>query len=76
MNTTHMDVLSPVSGIVQSVHVSIGQRVDTGTLLVTVESMKMEIPVEAEYRGTIRVMHAVVGQAVQEDSVLIEMSET
>ena len=71
-----MDVLSPVSGSVQSVHVSVGQRVDAGDLLVTVESMKMEIPVEAESPGTITVIHAAAGQAIQEDSVVMSMSET
>lgn len=45
---------SPVSGRVVAVHVAAGQTVQAGEAVLTVESMKMEIPVEAEKTGTVQ----------------------
>lgn len=44
---------SPVSGRVVAVHVNAGDTLSAGDAILTVESMKMEIPVEAERSGTI-----------------------
>ncbi len=44
---------SPVSGRVVAIHAKAGDTLNAGDTLITVESMKMEIPVEAERSGTV-----------------------
>lgn len=63
MNT----IKSIVSGSVVKIHVEPGARVAAGDVIVTVESMKMEIPVEAEEGGVIGNVLVAVGQPVNED---------
>lgn len=46
-----------------------GAQVATGDTLVILESMKMEIPIEAEATGTIT-LAIVEGQAVDEDDLI------
>jgi len=57
-------VLSEVSGSVWKVEVSVGQAVAAGDVLLIVESMKMEIPVEASVAGTVREVLVAEGEAV------------
>ena len=48
-----MDVRSEITANVWQVRVEVGQTVATGDELVVLESMKMEIPVEAPCDGTV-----------------------
>ncbi|ETF03150.1 acetyl-CoA carboxylase [Advenella kashmirensis W13003] len=48
-----MEILSEVTGNVWKVLVKQGDAVEAGQTLVIVESMKMEIPVDAETAGTV-----------------------
>jgi biotin carboxyl carrier protein len=48
-----MEVLSPLPGLVATVHVSVGDTVASGDAVVTLQSMKMEIPIAAEADGTV-----------------------
>ena len=43
-----------ITGTVWKVEVAVGDRVDEGDTVVILESMKMEMPVEAEDEGTSR----------------------
>lgn len=56
---------------VWKVLVSEGDHVDDGDTLVILESMKMEIPVEAEDDGKVSEIRCEEGQAVSEGDVLI-----
>ena len=47
-----------------------GQDVGAGETLVILESMKMEIPVEAPVAGTISAVHVEEGGVVQEGDVI------
>lgn len=47
------EVLSPLPGLVATVHVSVGDAVASGDAVVTLQSMKMEIPITAEGDGTV-----------------------
>ena len=47
------EVLSPLPGLVATVHVKAGDAVASGDPVVTLQSMKMEIPITAESDGTI-----------------------
>ena len=48
-----MDVQAEITANVWQVHVEAGQTVAEGDTLVILESMKMEIPVEAPVAGTV-----------------------
>lgn len=66
-------VLSPVRGNVWKVHVGIGDAIAVGDEVVTIESMKMEIPAEAERAGTVKVVLCAEGESVEEDQPLLEL---
>ncbi len=48
-----MDVVAPTSGSVFEINVAVGDSVTIGQEIMVFESMKMEIPVEAEVAGTV-----------------------
>ena len=64
---------APLSGVVIEVAVSTGQEVRKGELLVLLESMKVQIRVEAQDNGLINVVAIKVGDTVQRDQELISM---
>lgn len=55
---------------VWKVLVSVGQQVAEGETLVILESMKMEIPVEAPAGGTVTALNVQEGGVVQEGDVI------
>ena len=66
-----MDVPAHITGTVWKVEVSVGQRVAPGEVLVILESMKMEMPVEAPDAGTVREIRCQPSQPVNEGDVLV-----
>jgi len=56
---------------VHSVEVSVGGLVEAGAVLVVLESMKMEIPVLSELRGTITEVYVAPGDVVREGDALV-----
>ena len=67
-------VTSPLAGRVVSVDCQVGQKVDAGAQLVTVEAMKMNTFVYAESGGTVATIHVNPADAVEEGQVLITLS--
>ncbi len=65
-----MDVISEVSGTVWKVLIQPGQSVAEGDVLVIVESMKMEIPVEAPCDGVLQSLSCEEGKPVREGDVV------
>lgn len=63
-------VPSPVVGTVWKIETQVGATVAEGDVLMILESMKMEIPVEAEAAGTVESLAVAEGEAVAEDQVL------
>ncbi len=61
-----VEVLSEITGNVWKVVATAGQRVEEGEVLVIVESMKMEIPIEAPCAGTLAELSCREGEAIQE----------
>ena len=55
---------------VAEVHVKVGDKVEAGTELVLLESMKMEIPVLCETAGTVTEVQVVPGDVIQEGDVI------
>nr|MBF0685612.1 biotin/lipoyl-binding protein [Pseudomonas sp.] len=60
-----MEVVSEVTGKVWKMAVDEGAVVQEGDVLMIIESMKMEIPVEASASGPVRLLVA-EGEAVEE----------
>ena len=64
------DVESEVQGNVWKVEVAVGAEVSAGDVLIILESMKMEIPVEAPVSGQIVELRVVPEDPVAEEQVL------
>jgi biotin carboxyl carrier protein len=67
------DVSSPISGRVIALHVKAGDAVQAGEPLCTLESMKMEIPIEAECGGTVTEWLIDAGADVAEGDVVARL---
>jgi len=65
------DVAAHITGTVWKIEVKVGQGVDAGHVLVILESMKMEMPVEAPEAGTVKEIRCKEAQAVNEGDVLV-----
>ncbi|MGB3288776.1 MAG: acetyl-CoA carboxylase biotin carboxyl carrier protein subunit [Burkholderiaceae bacterium] len=61
---------SPVTGTVWKVECSAGDAVREGDVIMILESMKMEIPVEATVDGVLAELAVEPGVPVEEDQVL------
>lgn len=60
-----------ITGTVWTVEVAVGDTVDEGDVVAILESMKMEMPVEAEDAGVVREIRCAEGQAVSEGDTLV-----
>ncbi len=67
------DVTSPMPGRIVSISVAVGDTVNAGDTVLTVEAMKMENPVHAPESGTVKAIYVVEGDTVNPDECLIEM---
>jgi acetyl-CoA carboxylase biotin carboxyl carrier protein len=65
------DIAAHITGNVWKVEVEVGDEISDGDTVVILESMKMEIPVEAEDDGTVKEIRCEEGQAVSEGDVLV-----
>ena len=66
---TH-NVESEVTGSVWKVQVEVGDSVSEGDVILILESMKMEIPVESPTDGTVAELRVQPEEAVQEDQIV------
>ena len=64
-------VKAHITGTVWRVEVAIGDNIDEGDTVVILESMKMEMPVEAEDPGVVKEIRCEEGQAVSEGDTLV-----
>jgi biotin carboxyl carrier protein len=65
------EVLSPLPGLVATVHVKAGDTVASGDPVVTLQSMKMEIPVPAESDGTVAEVLVSEGDEIDTGAVIV-----
>ena len=65
------DEVAPLGGVVQDVHVSVGQVVSEGDKLVSLEAMKMVTPVMAKRGGTVSNIAVKAGDPVDAGQVLL-----
>ena len=68
------DVCAHITGTVWKIEKKPGDAVAAGDTVVILESMKMEMPVEAPASGTITAVHVKEGQPVDEGAVLAVIS--
>ncbi|SDZ92221.1 acetyl-CoA carboxylase biotin carboxylase subunit [Rubrimonas cliftonensis] len=65
-------LLCPMPGLVVSIAVAVGDEVQEGQTLATVEAMKMENVLRAERKGKVRTIHAAPGASLAVDEVIME----
>ena len=66
---------SPMQGTVVKIAVAEGQSVEVGDLIIVLEAMKMEQPLNAHKAGVIKNLKAVVGETVSSGTVLCDIIE-
>ncbi|MCY4143325.1 MAG: acetyl-CoA carboxylase biotin carboxyl carrier protein subunit [Gammaproteobacteria bacterium] len=70
-----VEVESEVTGKIWKVQAEVGNAVAEGEVLVIVESMKMEIPVESPVSGTLKELLVTKDDKVDEDQVIALIEE-
>ena len=66
---------APMPGAVASVAVSVGQKVNAGDLLLTIEAMKMETGLHAERAATVKALHVQPGSQIDAKDLLVELGD-
>ncbi|WP_075791004.1 pyruvate carboxylase [Massilia putida] len=66
---------APMPGMVATVAVSAGQRVNKGDPLLSLEAMKMETMLRADRAGVVRRLHVAPGRVVNAKDLLLELGE-
>jgi propionyl-CoA carboxylase alpha chain len=69
-------LLCPMPGLVISIAVSEGERVEAGQALATVEAMKMENILRAEKTAVVHKLHAKPGDSLAVDQVILEFADS
>lgn len=62
-----------IPAAVNHLHVAVGDAVDAGQRLITLEAMKMEFPVNAPVAGTIDAIHVGPAESVDTGDILLEL---
>ncbi|WP_406870150.1 pyruvate carboxylase [Thioclava sp. 'Guangxiensis'] len=64
---------APMPGVVASIAVSAGQKVNPGDQLLTIEAMKMETGLSADRAATVKAVHVTPGAQIDAKDLLIEL---
>jgi acetyl-CoA carboxylase biotin carboxyl carrier protein len=70
-----MEIRADIDASVWQVHVEVGQEVTQGEELIVLESMKMEIPVEASIAGAVASLSVAPGDTVKRGDILLVLEE-
>ena len=65
-------LLCPMPGLVAKIMVAVGDEVQEGQALATVEAMKMENILKAERKGVVKAVKAAAGSSLKVDEVIME----
>ncbi|MCL1893742.1 MAG: biotin/lipoyl-binding protein [Holophagaceae bacterium] len=68
------NIVAPMPGAVFQVRVKEGQQVQAGQVLIVMEAMKMESPVNAPFNGTVTKILVREGDNVGEGDLLVELA--
>ena len=66
-------LICPMPGLLTTLHVGVGDKVEAGQPLAVVEAMKMENILRAEKSGTVKLVNAQAGDSLAVDAVILEM---
>lgn len=66
-----MKIKTEIQAVIWKINVEIGQKIDIDDIVVILESMKMEIPVESKYKGVVKKILIKEGDNVNEDQEII-----
>jgi len=61
---------TPMMGMILKIHVAVGERVRSGDVVATMESMKMELRINADHDGVVRSLSVQNGQMVERGLVV------
>ena len=64
------EVRAQITGVVFKIEKRPGDAVDEGDVIIVLESMKMEIPVEAPAAGVVASVSVAIGESVVEDQLV------
>ncbi|MBL4918248.1 pyruvate carboxylase [Szabonella alba] len=64
---------APMPGSIASVAVTVGQKVNAGDLLLTIEAMKMETGLHADRSAVVKALHIAPGAQVDAKDLLVEL---
>ena len=70
-----IEIEAHITGTVWKIEVAVGDAVQEGDAVVILESMKMEMPVEAEDPGIVREIRCGEGQSVSEGDVHVVLDD-
>jgi acetyl-CoA carboxylase biotin carboxyl carrier protein len=65
------EITASMAGMVLNILVSAGENISAGQVVIVLESMKMEIPVESAVSGKVAEVKAAIGDFVNEGDLLI-----
>lgn len=65
------EIRASMTGTIWKIHVKEGDSFSEGHEVVTLESMKMEIPIEAAESGTVATILIREGDVIEEDAVIL-----
>ena len=71
--TKENEVGAPIPGMVTQIAVSVGQKIERGERLLTIEAMKMLTVVNASIAGTVEEIAAIVGETVDAKDLLLRI---
>jgi acetyl-CoA carboxylase biotin carboxyl carrier protein len=67
-------VLAPMAGSIWKIEVTEGDAVNETSVLIVMESMKMEVPIEAMFDGKVSKIHCKTGDLVDQDQLLMTLA--
>jgi acetyl-CoA carboxylase biotin carboxyl carrier protein len=69
------DIKAHITGTIWKIKAAVGDTVEEGDTLIIIESMKMEMPIEAMDPGTVVEVRCTEGQPVAEGDVLMVIND-
>jgi acetyl-CoA carboxylase biotin carboxyl carrier protein len=68
-------VRAHITGTLWKILAKVGDEVEEEDVLCILESMKMEMPIEADFDGKVVAVHATEGQAIAEGDPILDLEE-
>lgn len=66
-------IIAPIPGVILSININVGDKINVGDTLLVLEAMKMENSITSEKSGTVTAINVKVGQQVLQSDVMIEL---